>query len=111
LSHDPNDRFPSMAELLHALERDKRSRRKLWLGVLGALLLCGATAVGTAIALAPEPTAQDLGRIDALAAAARDAAEHGRFLYPAADDPDGSTAYAQIAALEAIDGPAEAKAH
>jgi tetratricopeptide (TPR) repeat protein len=43
LSYEPSDRFPSMTELLSALERDPTRRRRTW-----ALAACGALLAGAA---------------------------------------------------------------
>ena len=110
LSPRPEDRFASMRELVEAITRDHRTRRRYWIAIaLLASLLAGA-ATGALLWLRPQPSAEDLQRIEALAASADDAAQEGIFVYPPVDDPSSPTVYRVVRELEQIEGPAAALA-
>jgi len=108
LAKDPAARFAGMAELLDAMMQDQRSRRRQRLGGAIALLATAALAVAVTLALRPEPTAEELERVDRIAAEARAAAAHRWFVYPPIDDPDASTAYRKVRELESQDGAVDA---
>jgi tetratricopeptide (TPR) repeat protein len=110
LEVDPDARYPSMLELLAALERDKRSRRKQWWGLAGALALSLATAGATAVFMQPAPSQEARARVDRLEEDARAAALAGRYVYPPADAPDATTAWGSVLALEHLDGPVASEA-
>jgi tetratricopeptide (TPR) repeat protein len=110
LSVDPTARFGSIDELLHAMQRDRRSRRIQWMAVAGALGLSAVTAGATAYVLRPQPTAEDRTSLDEIEAQARAAAAEGRFVYPSPDAPNAPTALLAVTQLERLDGPISTEA-
>ncbi len=110
LAYDADDRFASMEELLDALTRDRRSRRRQWFAIGGAALLSAVVASGVVLAIQPEVTPQHRQQVETTVAAAREAAARACFLYPPEQDPESSTAYAHVLALESTEGPAAALA-
>jgi tetratricopeptide (TPR) repeat protein len=105
LSYDPAARHPSMDALLHAMQRDRRSRRLQWLALAGAVALSLATAGATAFVMQPEPSAEAEALVQRLETEAREAAEHGHFVYPPADAPEAPTALLSVLTLERLEGP------
>ncbi len=103
----PDARYPSMRELLHVLERDRRSRRRQWSVLAGAVALSGATAATVAWLIKPEPAPEQRSRVEVLTIAAREAAAQGYFVYPPSDGPDRPTAFAHVIDLEQQDGAVE----
>ncbi|MEM9456546.1 MAG: serine/threonine-protein kinase [Myxococcota bacterium] len=107
LSRQPGDRFESIAALLHALQRDKRSRRRQWLALGTVAVVSALGAATTAIALQPPLTQEHRDGVSALAEQARDAAARSHYVYPAPEDEARVTAYRKVLELEALDGPAD----
>ncbi len=103
LSLQAQARFATMDALLHALQRDLRSRRRIWIGVaVAAALSVGSAGVG-AVFFRPPPTAAQLSETEQLVLEARAVAAQAYFVYPDPDDPEGATAYKKVLALEALD--------
>jgi serine/threonine protein kinase/Flp pilus assembly protein TadD len=110
LSTIPADRFGSMDRLLHAALRDRRSRRRQWLG-LGMVATLSAAAAGVGVFMfGPQPTARERNEVEILINQARAAAARSYFVYPPSDEPDSPTAYRKLLELEAREGRAEALA-
>lgn len=114
LSLERKDRWPDMPSLLHALVKDRRSRRAQAVMLLSAVL---GTAVVTSVAtlvLSGEVTAAERDRIEQLTLDARAAAAQSRFVYPPANEPAAPTALSIVLELEHIEGdaaePADARA-
>ncbi len=104
------DRYPSMREVIEAITHDLRARRRYGVGIaLAASLLIG---IGTAATLwlRPDPSPEDLARIDELVGIATAAAARGEFVVPPLSDPSAPTAYRIVRELERTDGPAAAAA-
>ena len=108
LAASPDDRFESMAPLLAALVRDRRSRRRRGMTTFG-LVLAALFGAGARTLLAP-PSEEELDRIEQLAAQAEAAAARAHYVYPPVEGPDEPTAYHSVLALEAITGAAESQA-
>ncbi len=111
LRRAPTERWSSMADLLHALVRDRRSRRRQRIAIAGALVLATMLGAGAVLAFQPEPAPAEVELVDRLADEARAAASESWFVYPPADDPDRATAYRKVLELEAQTGAAETLAH
>lgn len=114
LSLERGARWPDMPSLLHAIVKDRRSRRAQAVLLLSAVL---GTAVVTSVAtlvLSGEVTAAERDRIEQLTLDARAAAGQSRFVYPPANDPAAATALSIVLELEHIEGdaaePADARA-
>ncbi len=102
-----DDRYPSMNDLLAALQRDKRSRRRQWAALGIVAMVSGLGAGGVAFALQPPLTDEHRDGVEIMANEARAAAARSYYVYPAPDDEAGLTAYRKVLELEALDGPAE----
>jgi tetratricopeptide (TPR) repeat protein len=101
---DPAQRYADMPALLHALVRDRRSRRRAWLGSIGIALALGGTAWASNALTVARIGDEERASIDAIEAQARAAAADRHWIYPSASD-GGWTAYERVVALEQIDGP------
>ena len=110
LSHHPADRFDSMRDLIAALTRDRRQRRRY--GLLAVLFAClvGIVIGGAAMLLEPGVTDDERIEIDRRVAEARQAADNGDFVYPPVDAPERETAYRVVRDLERMEGAAGALA-
>lgn len=102
LALDPNDRWSSLAELVHELGRDGRSRRRAW-------TLASVAATGGAMATAamlwlvePQPSDAERERVRELVAKAEAAAAKRCFVYPSADAGESDTAYTWLVELERL---------
>lgn len=102
----PQKRYASMRELLEALVKDRRSRKRQWAALSLAVVLSAGAAGVAAYALAPAPTSADRDAIERIVARAHDAAERAYFVYPPAADADATTAYLAVLELEGMTGPA-----
>lgn len=104
LARDPAKRHPSMEALLHALQRDKRSRRRNWfaLGFVG-LLSAGGAGAG-ALFFQPPVTDEARSEVEALVNQAHEAAARSYYVYPSPADPDAVTSYRTVLELEDLDG-------
>ncbi len=102
LRADPELRFDSMSSLLHAMLRDRRSRRRQWgFGISGAVL-SGLIAWGVSGALHDRADQAQLVALEGLVQRARSAAERARFLHPPVGEPGAATAYLALRELEAL---------
>jgi tetratricopeptide (TPR) repeat protein/predicted Ser/Thr protein kinase len=110
LAPKPADRYASMRDVIEAITRDLRARRRYGLGLALAACLVVGGGVGAALWLRPAPTAEDLARIETLVATAGEAAARGEFVVPPIDDPSAPTVYRVVRELEQTGGAAEALA-
>ncbi len=106
LQTDPAKRFESMHALMHALQRDRRSRRAQWIALVVVAVLSAAGAGTLAFVLRPPVTDEHRDGVEALAQEAQAAAARSYYVYPDPDDPEGVTAYRKVLALEELVGPA-----
>ncbi|MEM6993148.1 MAG: protein kinase [Myxococcota bacterium] len=106
----PDQRFESMDALLHALDKDKRSRRVQLFALAGAVTLSSVATAGALWLSQPEPTAQSRAKLEQLEQDSRLAAEAGHYVYPAADADPQATALAGVIALEQLEGAIEDEA-
>jgi tetratricopeptide (TPR) repeat protein len=106
LSLDREQRWPDMPALLHALVKDRRSRRTQVAALL--LAVAGTAIVTSAVTLMfrGEPTPAERDRIEQLTLDARAAAAQSHFLYPPADEPATPTAFSLVLELEHTEGEA-----
>lgn len=116
---EPSKRHADMNALLHALQRDRRTRRFGALALTSAVMLSAGTAFVFARATVPAqagpnqnlPTqavpALDIATVEALHAEARQAAANARYVYPSASAPDRRTAYRVVLELEALEAATE----
>jgi tetratricopeptide (TPR) repeat protein len=102
LSADREERYPSMADILHALQHDQRSRRRQWAVVAAAAGLAVILGGAGVVALQQRNEAAVVDEVDVLSADARAAAAEAYFVYPPPEDPDRPTAYNKVLALEAL---------
>jgi tRNA A-37 threonylcarbamoyl transferase component Bud32/tetratricopeptide (TPR) repeat protein len=107
LSRAPADRWPSMADLLDALVRDRRSRRRQRIGLALAVVLAAVLGAGVVLAMQPDPEPAEVALVDRITDEARAAAAQSWFVYPPVDDPDLPTAYRKVLELEAQSGAVE----
>jgi len=111
LAVDPADRFGSMDELIAALERAARPRRRtLRWGFAGLALLLVGAIVGVTWTLGAQ-SAADTDAIERVVDEARVAAAAGHYVYPPSDSPETGTAYGKLVALEAMTGSSAELAH
>jgi len=104
LSTDPAKRHPSMEALLHALARDKRSRRRNWFALaFVGLLSAGGAGAGTFL-FQPPVTDEARSAVDALVQEANEAAARSYYVYPSPADPDAVTSYRKVLELEDLEG-------
>ncbi|MEM7158560.1 MAG: protein kinase [Myxococcota bacterium] len=106
LSLHPEQRWPDMESLLHALVKDRRSRRTQMMALAGVV---AATAVLTSAAMLMfrgelEPAERD--RIEQLTIDARAAAAKSHYIYPSVAEPNAETAYTLVLELERTEGDA-----
>jgi tetratricopeptide (TPR) repeat protein len=111
LAVNPQDRYPTLDDLLADLRHDAR-RPLRW--VFGGMATVTVLAAALAIAWPRAVTDESLAQVDAVADVARDAAARSLFIYPPPDQPDTPTAYSAVLELEAMQGeleePARARA-
>ncbi|MEM6991319.1 MAG: protein kinase [Myxococcota bacterium] len=99
---EPSERFASVAALIDALTRDRRSRRRAWAaaGIVGLLAGGGAYAAAT---LRSSATQGDVRQeVERLRSEALQAAADHRYVYP--ETPGGPSAYARVVSLEQLEG-------
>jgi tetratricopeptide (TPR) repeat protein len=108
LAPQPGDRFASMRELMDAMTRDLRTRRRYGLVIALAACLVGGGSIGAALWLRPEPSAEDLAHIETLVGTAAEAGARGDFVYPPIADPAAPTVYRVVRELEQTEGAAAA---
>lgn len=106
LAVDPEQRFPTMEALIQSVTRDRRRRRTQWVSVMAGMVISGAAVWGGTQLLRPEPTVVELGTVDTLARAAKEAAAKFYFVFPPPDDIDYPTAFRKVVELEQLDGAA-----
>lgn len=104
LHGEPERRFDSIDTLLDVLTTDRRRRRRGLVALVVALPLLSTTVAVAAVALRPEPTAQEIDAARRTADEARGAAARGHYVYPPADAPEEPTAIAKLLELEAMPG-------
>lgn len=86
------------------------SKRGFWPAVAGVSLVA-ALGLGVAHLASPrEATVTETNRVDQLGREAKDAAARAYFVYPAADDPSGPTAYKKVRELEQLEDASAAQA-
>ena len=100
LAPEPDARHESMTALVHALGRDKRSRRRQRWFTVGASAVIGAAVASLVLLTPPALTAEDEARIETLVNESRAAAEAKHYVYPDPEDTRAS-ALAKIMQLEA----------
>ena len=104
LAHDPEKRHPSMEALLHALQRDKRSRRRNWFALAFVGFLSAGGAGAGALFFQPPVTDEALSEVEALVNEAHEAAARSYYVYPSPADPDAVTSYRKVLELEDLGG-------
>jgi tetratricopeptide (TPR) repeat protein len=104
LHGDAGRRFDSIDALLGVLQTDRRRRRRRVIALLVAVPLFSAGAAATAVALRPEPTAQEIDAARRTVDEARAAAARGHYVYPPAEAPHEPTAISKLLELEAMAG-------
>jgi tetratricopeptide (TPR) repeat protein len=100
---DPRDRFPSMKELLDAMQLDRRKRRLGIVLSVGAVLLAAIIAFATAWWLRRTPGPDDLEAVERIADEAHAAAARAYFVYAPYDDPSLPSAYQKVLELEGLE--------
>jgi serine/threonine protein kinase len=106
LSVDPSQRFPSMRDLLKAMQADRRSKRTMFAALGFSVLLSGGGGAAAYAFLQPPPPETDQ-RVDNLVNQAHKAAAKSHFVYPPPGSPDAATAYHSVLELEELDGDIE----
>ena len=107
LAVERNDRFADMSELIDALTRDRRVRKRQWRAIAGAALASALVTGAVAVFWQPEPTAEARSEVEQMVIEARAAAAKSYFVYPPSDDPAAATAYSIVLELEDLDGRTE----
>jgi tetratricopeptide (TPR) repeat protein len=105
LATEPTARHSSMEALLHALLRDRRSRKRQWVVLAACIVLAPIGTVAGMMLTRPEASAEQHGVVETLTNDARAAAAKAYFVYPPAEQHDYPTAYIKVRELEAQEGP------
>jgi len=107
MATDPGERFGSMRTLMHAMQRDRRSRRAQFIAA-GAVALISAVGAGAAaFVLRPALTDEHRNEVEILAQQAQEAAARSFYVYPSLEDEQAVTAYRKVLELERREGPEE----
>ncbi|MCX4246339.1 protein kinase domain-containing protein [Paraliomyxa miuraensis] len=106
LSLDPEQRWPDMPALLHALIKDRRSRRTQVMALLSAVATTAVVTSAIMLTVGSEPTSAERDRIEQLTIDARAAAARIAFVYPPIEEPQAPTAYGIVRELEGTEGDA-----
>jgi len=103
---DREARWPDMPSLLHALVKDRRSRRNQVAMLLSAVLATAVVTSAATLMFSGELTAAEHDRIEQLTLDARAAAAHSYFVYPPVSEPSTPTALTVVLELEETEGDA-----
>ena len=106
LSLQPELRWPDMESLLHALVKDRRSRRTQMLALAGVVAATAVVTSGAMLLLEGELPPAERDRIEQLTIDARAAAAKSHYIYPSVAEPNAETAYTLVLELERTEGDA-----